>query len=87
LKEQGKKTTKDINVFQIVGRDQVEQRSVILSLRLKSLSKKAIHHELVAVRCCRRVRLVLECDGILLCREVMLDLNSEEDSSAIIAQR
>jgi hypothetical protein len=39
---QGKveKTTQNINVFQIVGIDQIEQRSVVLSLRLKGLSKR-----------------------------------------------
>jgi hypothetical protein len=29
--------------------NQIEQRSVVLFLRLKGLSKKAIHHELVAM--------------------------------------
>jgi hypothetical protein len=44
-----KKATKNIDVFQIVELDQMEQRSVVLSLPLKGLSKKAIHGELVAV--------------------------------------
>jgi hypothetical protein len=38
-----------MNVFQIVGIDQMKQRSVLLFLRLKDLSKKAIHHEFVAI--------------------------------------
>jgi transposase len=41
----------NVNIFQIVGMDQMEQSNAILFLRLKSLSEKAIHlhHELVAV--------------------------------------
>jgi hypothetical protein len=44
--------TKNINVFQIVGMDQIdrmEQKSVVLFLRLKNLSKTVIQHELVVV--------------------------------------
>jgi hypothetical protein len=43
------KTIKNINIFQIIGMDQMEQRSVVLSLWLKDLSRKAIHQEFVAV--------------------------------------
>jgi hypothetical protein len=49
LKENVEKTTKTISVFQIVGMDQMEQRSFIPFMRLKGLSKKTIHHELVTV--------------------------------------
>jgi hypothetical protein len=34
------KTTENINIFQIVGMNQREQRSIVLSLRLKRLSKR-----------------------------------------------
>jgi hypothetical protein len=43
------KKTKNLNLFQIVGIDQMEQKSVGLFVRLKGVSKKAIHHELMAV--------------------------------------
>jgi hypothetical protein len=49
LKENIEKTTNNINVFQIIGIDEMEQKSVVLFLRLKDLSKKAIHYKLVAV--------------------------------------
>jgi hypothetical protein len=49
LKGKAGKTTQNINAFQIVGMDQMEHGIVVLFLRLKSLSKKAIHHKLVAV--------------------------------------
>jgi hypothetical protein len=37
------------SVFQIIGMYEMEQRSVVIFLRLKILSKKAIHHEFVPV--------------------------------------
>jgi hypothetical protein len=43
------KTIKTIKLFQIVGMDQMEQKSVVLFLQLKDFFKKAIHHKLVAV--------------------------------------
>jgi hypothetical protein len=49
LKETVEKATKNIIIFQIVGMHEMEQRIAVLFLRLKGLSKKAIHHELVAV--------------------------------------
>jgi hypothetical protein len=49
LKENLEKPTKFINEFQIVEMDQMEKRSAVLILRLKGLSKKAIHQKLVAV--------------------------------------
>jgi hypothetical protein len=49
LKENVEKTTNNISIFQIVEMEQMEQRSVVLFLRSKGLSKKAIHHEFVAV--------------------------------------
>jgi hypothetical protein len=49
LKDNAEKTTENMKIFQIVGMDQMEQRSVVLFLRLKGLSKKAIRYELVAV--------------------------------------
>jgi hypothetical protein len=44
LKENIEKMTKNIKTIQIVGMDQMEQRSVVLFLRFKGLLKKAIHH-------------------------------------------
>jgi hypothetical protein len=52
LKEKVEETTKNINIFELVGMDEMdemEQRNIVLFLRLKVLSKKAIHHELVAM--------------------------------------
>jgi transposase len=49
LKEKVETTTKSINVFQIIEMDKMEQRSVVLFLRLKDLSRKPIYHELVGV--------------------------------------
>jgi hypothetical protein len=49
LKEKVEKTTDNMNGFQIVGMDQMEQRSVVLFLRFKGLLKTAIRQELVAV--------------------------------------
>jgi hypothetical protein len=66
-----------MNVFQIIGMDQMEQRSVVLFLRLKSLSKKAIHHKLVVVL---QENTVLCSSVARFCREAILALNSEEAS-------
>jgi hypothetical protein len=44
-----KENDEKITVFQIVGMDEIEQRSAVRFLQLKSLSKKAIRRELVAV--------------------------------------
>jgi hypothetical protein len=79
LKETAEKTTKNINVFQIVGMGQMDQRSVVLSRRVKGLSKKAIHHELVAVL---QQNAVSYSSVTRFCREEILDLNSEEASRA-----
>jgi hypothetical protein len=49
LKEDLESRTKNVKVFQIVGMDQMEQRNVVLFLRLKGLSENAIHSELAAV--------------------------------------
>jgi carbamoylphosphate synthase small subunit len=50
-KKNAETTIKNLRAVQIVGMDQMEQRSVVLFLRLKGLSKTAIHihDELVAV--------------------------------------
>jgi hypothetical protein len=40
LKGKVEEMNKNINVFQIVGMDQMEQWSIVLSLRLKDFSKK-----------------------------------------------
>jgi hypothetical protein len=40
---------KNVNAFQIIGMDQMKQRSVVLFLQLNGLSKKSIHNELVVV--------------------------------------
>jgi hypothetical protein len=69
----------------------MEQRSAVLVLRLKSLLKKALRDALVAVlqenavsySSLRRFYYA----GRLLCREAIVGLNSEEASSAIVAQR
>jgi hypothetical protein len=49
MKENVEKTPKNVNLVQIVGMDGMEQKNVVLFLRIKGLSKKTIHHELVAV--------------------------------------
>jgi hypothetical protein len=47
LKENLEETMKNMNVFQIVGKDQMEQKSIVIFLRLKDILKKAIHDELI----------------------------------------
>jgi hypothetical protein len=84
LKEKVEKTTKNITVFQIVGMDQIEQRNVVLSLRPNGLSKKAIDRGLVAVL---QENTLAYSSVTRFPREAVLGLNSEEVSSAIIAQR
>jgi hypothetical protein len=44
-----KENDEKITVFQIVGMYEIEQRSAVRFLQLKSLSKKVIRRELVAV--------------------------------------
>jgi hypothetical protein len=61
----------------------MEQGIVVLFLRLKGLSKKAIHRELVAVL---QGNAVFYSSVTRFCREASLGLNSEEALSAIIAQ-
>jgi hypothetical protein len=73
------KTTKNMNVFQIVGMDEMEQKSVVLFLRRKGLLRKAIHHELVAVL---QENIVSYSSVTRFYRESILDLNSEESSSS-----
>jgi hypothetical protein len=66
---------------------QMEQRNVVLFLRLSDLSKKAIRHGLVVVL---QENVVSHSNVTRFCREVilgLLGLNSEEASSAIIAQK
>jgi selenocysteine lyase/cysteine desulfurase len=53
LKEKVENTTKKLKGFQIVGMDQMEQRSVVLSLRLKGLSKRSSATSLLP--CSRRM--------------------------------
>jgi hypothetical protein len=57
----------------------MDQRSLVLLLRLKGLSKKAIHHELVAVL---QENAVSHSIATKFCRKVILGLNSEEISSS-----
>jgi hypothetical protein len=71
--------TKNPNVFQIVGMDQMEQRSVVFSLSLNGLSKKAIHHEFVAVL---QENAFSESNVTIFCEEVVECVNSEEASSS-----
>jgi hypothetical protein len=79
LKENIEKTTKNLKVFQIVGMDQMEQRNILPFLRLKGFSKKAIHHELVAVF---QENAVSYSSVTRFCEEAILGLNSEELSSS-----
>jgi hypothetical protein len=76
LKENVEKT-KNIEVFQIIGIDEMEQRSVVLFLRLKDLSKKAIYQELVAVL---QENAVSYSSVTRFNKESIFDLNSEEAS-------
>jgi hypothetical protein len=62
----------------------MEQRSVTLFLRLKALSKKAIYNDVVAVF---QKNVVSYSNVTRFYTEDILGLNSEEASSAIIAQR
>jgi hypothetical protein len=64
----------------------MEQRSVVPFLRLKGLSKKVIHHELVAVLQENAIS-YSHLSVTRFFREAVLGLNSEEASSAIIVQR
>jgi hypothetical protein len=64
--------------------DEMEQRNVVLFLRLERLSKKAIDYELVAVL---QDNAVSYSSVRKFYREAISSLNSEEASSAIIAQR
>jgi hypothetical protein len=79
LKEKVEKTTKNIKVIQLVGMDQLEQRSVVHFLWLKGLLKKAIHHELVAAP---QENAVLYTSVTIFCTEMILGLNSAEASSS-----
>jgi hypothetical protein len=83
LKENVEKTTKRMNLFQIVGMDGMEQRCVVLFLQLKALQKKAIHHGFVAVLL---ENAVSYSSVTRFCREDILGLSSADTSSAIIAQ-
>jgi hypothetical protein len=78
LKETVEETTKNIKRFQIVGMNHMEQRSVVILLRLKGLSKKTMHYELVAVF---QENAVSYSSMTRFCRETILGLNSEEASS------
>jgi hypothetical protein len=79
LEEKIEKPTENINGFQIVGTDQMEQRSVVHFLRLKGFSKTAIHHELVAVL---QANAVSYSSVTRFDRETKLVLNSKEVSSS-----
>jgi hypothetical protein len=66
---------------------QIGQRDVVHFLRLKGISKKSIHYELIAVL---QENIVSRSSMTRFCREAilgLLGLNSEEASLAIIAQR
>jgi hypothetical protein len=78
LKEKVEKTAKNIRKFQIIGMGQMEQRSVVLFLRFKGLSKNAIHHELVTVL---QENAVSYSSVTRFCKKAILSLNSEEASS------
>jgi hypothetical protein len=84
LKENVDKTMKNMKAFQIARMGQMGQRNVVLFLRLKGLSKTAIHDKLVAVL---SENAVSYSSVARFCREAILGLNSEEASSAIITQR
>jgi hypothetical protein len=70
--------SKNINVFQIVGMDQLEQKNVLFFCDPKPL-EKAIHHDLVAVL---QENAVSHSSVTRFCREPILGLNSEEASSS-----
>jgi hypothetical protein len=53
----------------------MERRSVVLFLRLKDLSKKAINHKLVVVL---QENVISYSSVTIFCRETILGLNSEE---------
>jgi hypothetical protein len=73
-----------MNPFQIVGMDQMEQRSIVLFLRLEGLSEKDIDRELVVVLL---ENAVSYSRVTRFCKEAILGLNSEDISSCITAQR
>jgi hypothetical protein len=73
------KTTNNVKVFQIIGRDQMQSGSVVPFLGLKVLPKWAIHHELVAMH---PENIVLYSSVTRFCNEAILGLNSEEASSS-----
>jgi hypothetical protein len=79
LKENVETTPKNLNVFQIVGMNEMGQRSGVLVPRLKGLSKKAIHHDFVGVL---KENAASYSNATRSCREAILDLNSEEASSS-----
>jgi hypothetical protein len=62
----------------------MEQRRIVLLLRFKGLSRKAIHHELVALL---QENAVSYSSATRFCREAILSLNLKGASSANIAQR
>jgi hypothetical protein len=68
---------KNVGTFQIVGMHQMEQRSVALFLQVKSLSKKAIHHELVAML---QENALSYSNVTRFCREPVLGRNWEDVS-------
>jgi hypothetical protein len=53
LKENVEETIQNIKVFQIIGMNQIEQRSTVLFLRLKGLSKRSSITSLL--QCSRRI--------------------------------
>jgi hypothetical protein len=59
--------------------DQMEQRSIVLLLQLKDLSKKAIHYELVAMV---QANAVSYSNATRFYREAIFGLNSEETLSS-----
>jgi hypothetical protein len=69
----------NIKVFQVVGMDQMEQRSAALFLGVKGLLKKPIHHELVAVLL-ENAASYSSSSVARFYREAILGLNSEEAS-------
>jgi hypothetical protein len=62
--------------------DQMEQRSVVLFLRFRNLSKKAIHHELVGVLEENVVSYSNVMSVMVFCKDALLCQKSEEASSS-----
>jgi hypothetical protein len=78
LKENVEKRTENMSGLQPVGMDEMKQRNLVCFMRLKGLSKKVIHHELIAIL---QENAVSSSNMTRSCKEAILGLNSEQVSS------